>query len=119
MKAFDDPRPSHSETVRGSGGGSAEVDVVSAIARVASTANVPTRSGLLTIDGVVLAAGDIVLLKDQSTAAQNGLWTVKAAAWTDGDQVPVVHIKAGSANGKLCFLLTAANTYSYQLAVYA
>jgi Starch-binding associating with outer membrane len=50
--------------------------------RVATTANLAARSGLLTIDGVVLVAGDRVLVKDQSTASQNGIYIVDAAAWT-------------------------------------
>ena len=50
--------------------------------RVASTANVATRAGLLTIDGVTLAAGDRVLLKDQSTASQNGIYVASSGTWT-------------------------------------
>lgn len=49
---------------------------------VASTANIPTLSGLLTIDTVTLAAGNRVLVKDQSTASQNGIYTASAGAWT-------------------------------------
>jgi hypothetical protein len=49
---------------------------------VASTANIPTLSGLLTVDTVTLAAGDRVLVKNQSTASQNGIYTVSATAWT-------------------------------------
>lgn len=50
--------------------------------RVASTANVTIASGLNagdTIDGVVLVAGDLVLLKDQSTAADRGIYVVGEA----------------------------------------
>jgi hypothetical protein len=36
-----------------------------ATCRVASTANITTLSGLLTIDGIVLVANDRVLVKDQ------------------------------------------------------
>lgn len=49
--------------------------------RVASTANVAAISGLLTIDGVTVVAGDRVLLKDQSTASQNGIYVAAAGAW--------------------------------------
>ena len=46
--------------------------------RVASTANVvlPPGGTSLTIDGVVLANGDRVLLKDQTTGSQNGIYVV-------------------------------------------
>jgi hypothetical protein len=47
-------------------------------ATVASTGNVSLASTLdgVTIDGVTLVAGNIVLLKDQSTPVQNGLYLV-------------------------------------------
>ncbi len=56
--------------------------------RVATTANI-TLSGTQTIDGVALSAGERVLVKDQSTASQNGIYEVAAGAWsrtTDADQ---------------------------------
>jgi hypothetical protein len=43
--------------------------------RVASTANVTISGPGTTIDGVTLTNGDRVLLKDQSTASQNGIYT--------------------------------------------
>lgn len=54
--------------------------------RVASTANQALSGGTAfpTIDGVVTAAGDRVLLKNQSAGAENGLYVVggTGAAWT-------------------------------------
>jgi hypothetical protein len=55
--------------------------------RAATTANI-TLSGTQTIDGVTVVAGDRVLVKDQTTAAQNGIYVVAAGAWaraTDTD----------------------------------
>lgn len=49
--------------------------------RAATTANI-TLSGLQTIDGVVLAANDRVLVKNQSTASQNGIYLAASGAWT-------------------------------------
>lgn len=49
--------------------------------RAATTENI-TLSGAQTIDGVVLAVGDRVLVKDQTNANQNGIYLVAAAAWT-------------------------------------
>jgi hypothetical protein len=49
---------------------------------VASLANISTLSGLLTIDTVTLAAGETVLVKDQTNAADNGIYVVSAGAWT-------------------------------------
>jgi hypothetical protein len=50
--------------------------------RVATTASLDALSGLLTIDGVALAIGDRVLVKDQNTGSQNGVYTAAAGAWT-------------------------------------
>jgi hypothetical protein len=49
---------------------------------VASTANIATLSGLLTVDTVTLVAGETVLVKDQTNAADNGIYVVSAGAWT-------------------------------------
>lgn len=50
--------------------------------RVASTTNIATLSGLLTVDGVTVSAGDLVLLKDQTTGTQNGVYVASASAWS-------------------------------------
>lgn len=51
-----------------------------AACRVATTANI-TLSGEQTIDGVSVVAGDRVLVKNQSTAAENGVYTASTGAW--------------------------------------
>lgn len=47
----------------------------------ATSANI-TLSGLQTINGVTVVAGDRVLVKDQNTASQNGIYIASATAWT-------------------------------------
>jgi hypothetical protein len=47
----------------------------------ATTANI-TLSGTQTIDTVALAVGDRVLVKNQTTTADNGIYVVAAGAWT-------------------------------------
>jgi hypothetical protein len=49
--------------------------------RVATTANI-TLSGTQTIDGIALSIGDRVLVKDQTTTNQNGIYVVASGAWT-------------------------------------
>jgi hypothetical protein len=49
--------------------------------RAATTANI-TLSGTQTIDGVAVIAGDRVLVKDQSTAANNGIYVVASGSWS-------------------------------------
>ena len=66
-----------------------ETTVAAALARldgkesvlVATTANI-MLSGLQTIDGVVLTAGARVLVKDQATAKDNGIYVAAAGAWS-------------------------------------
>lgn len=49
--------------------------------RAATTANI-TLSGTQTIDGVVLIAGDRVLVKNQTTASDNGIYIVSSGSWS-------------------------------------
>jgi hypothetical protein len=49
--------------------------------RVATTANI-TLSGTQTIDGIAVVAGDRVLVKNQNTTANNGIYVVAAGAWS-------------------------------------
>ncbi|EUB74468.1 Protein of unknown function DUF3751, tail fiber protein [Pseudomonas sp. GM41(2012)] len=75
--------------------------------RAATTAPV-VLSGLQTIDGVALVAGDRVLVKNQAVAKDNGLYVVAAAVWArsaDADSslevTPglFVHVERGTTNG--------------------
>ena len=54
---------------------------VKASCRAATTGNI-TLSGTQTIDGVAVVAGDRVLVKDQSTSSQNGIYVAAAGAWS-------------------------------------
>ena len=49
---------------------------------VASTTNIASLSGLLTVDTVTLVAGETVLVKDQTNAANNGIYVAASGAWT-------------------------------------
>lgn len=48
--------------------------------RAATTTNI-TLSALQTVDGVALAAGDRVLVKNQTTASANGVYVAGTGAW--------------------------------------
>lgn len=82
--------------------------------RAASTANL-TLSGTQTVDGVVLAVGDRVLVKDQAIPARNGIYIVSAGVWTratDSDHWGKfiganVIVTEGTANGRSQWLSTA------------
>jgi hypothetical protein len=85
--------------------------------RAATTANI-TLSGAQTIDGVSVIAGDRVLVKDQSTGADNGIYVAAAGSWarsTDADASAEVtggmftFVEEGTTNGGKGFVLTTAN----------
>jgi hypothetical protein len=112
---FDDYSPSTNFAVM-------DVEEYKAPVRVASTANITIASALIngsTIDGVVVATGDRVLLKDQSTGSQNGIYVVVAsgAAMRAGDadtsakvlSGTTMFVSEGTANGGAVFTLTTAN----------
>ncbi len=83
--------------------------------RAATTGNI-ALSATQTIDGVVLAVGDRVLVKDQANARENGIYLVAAAAWTratDADSGAKltsgarVYVEEGTVNaGKVWYLAT-------------
>lgn len=85
--------------------------------RAATTANV-TLSGTQTIDTIALTAGQRVLVKNQSTASENGIYVVAAGAWsraTDADSAAelnsaTVFVAEGTANVDKAFTQTAEIT---------
>jgi len=87
--------------------------------RAASTGNVTIASALENgdlIDGVTLVTGDNVLLKNQSTASQNGIYTVvasgaasRATEFDTFDELAgqLISVQEGATNADLLFLCTA------------
>lgn len=88
--------------------------------RVATTAAGTLASGFEngdTVDGVTLATGDRILIKDQSSAAENGIYTVNASGAptraVDADASgeievgTVVYVQSGTANGFQMWVCTA------------
>ena len=49
---------------------------------VATTVNLAALSGLLTIDGITVVAGDRVLVKNQTLTQNNGIYVAASSAWT-------------------------------------
>jgi len=94
--------------------------------RVASTGNVSLTSGSSdleagdTIDGVTLVAGDRVLLKNQTTASENGIYVAVASGGTparsddanasaDVTSGMFVWVEEGTSNGDQGYVLTTNN----------
>lgn len=86
--------------------------------RVATTANITLRD-MQIIDGVAVAAGDRVLVKDQTTGSQNGIYVVAASDWTratDADSSAEVNpgmfvfVEEGTTNQDTGFVLTNNGT---------
>ena len=91
---------------------------IKAPARVATTGANITLSGLQTIDGVALAAGDRVLVKDQTDQTTNGLYNAATGPWTrtidaannsQWTQGLMVLVTQGTTNPFTLWALTAAN----------
>jgi len=88
-----------------------------AACQVATTGNI-TLSGIQTIDGYTISVGDRVLVKNQSTSANNGIYIASSGAWsrsTDMDvwsEVPGAYtvILNGSANIDTGWVCTASTT---------
>ena len=96
--------------------------------RVATTSNFPSLSGTqssITVDGVTLSDGDRVLVKDQSTASQNGiyiyevlsgLWELTRATDANGnDEVTpgmFTFIEEGTSNADSGYVLTTDGSIS-------
>ena len=49
--------------------------------KVATTQNI-SLNGLLTIDGVELSQGDRVLVKDQTSRSENGIYIASSGSWS-------------------------------------
>jgi hypothetical protein len=78
---------------------------------ITATSGNITLSGLQTINGVTLVAGDTVLVKNQTNTAENGIYVASATAWTysvGGDVWSeyvgaIIFIASGSLNGTAWF----------------
>ena len=90
---------------------------IKAPCRVATTAAI-TLAGLQTIDGVALAGGDRVLVKDQTDATENGIYVAAPAAWSragdfdgarDVVQGTLLTVAAGTTHGGEVFKVTAGD----------
>ena len=86
--------------------------------KVATTGNI-ALSGTQTVDGVALSVGDRILVKDQTTASENGIYVVASSFWTratDADANAEVtsgmftFIEQGSVNSDTGFVLTTDGT---------
>lgn len=82
---------------------------VKAAVLVATTANLGSLSGLLTIDSVALSDGDRVLVKNQTTPTDNGIYVASSGSWsraTDADAAAeldagaTVYVQAGTTQQK-------------------
>jgi phage-related tail fiber protein len=85
--------------------------------RVATTVNI-ALTGLITVDGVTVVAGDRVLVKNQATPSQNGIYVAAAGAWArasdaDGSLVTsgmFTFIEEGSVNADSGWVLITDGT---------
>lgn len=88
--------------------------------RVATTTDI-TLSGVQTIDGINVVSGDRVLVKNQNTGSQNGIYSVAVGSWSrssDADSDSEVtagmftFVEEGSTNADSGWVLTTNSTIS-------
>ena len=86
--------------------------------KVATTANI-TLSGTQTIDGVAVSADERVLVKNQSTASENGIYDCKSGSWarssdfdadTEVTSGAFVFVEQGTASADAGYVLTTDGT---------
>lgn len=88
--------------------------------KAATTANI-TLSNTQTIDGIALVANDRVLVKNQTTTSQNGIYVVAAGSWTAATDAAsssigegaFVWVEQGTANGDTGWVLTDSSTKTW------
>ncbi len=85
--------------------------------RVATTAAI-TLSGEQTIDGVAIVAGDRVLVKNQASGVDNGIYNASTGAWSraldfdgarDARNGTLVYVTSGSTNGAKVWAMSATD----------
>ena len=82
--------------------------------KAATSANITSLSGAMTIDGIALVAGDRILVKDQAAASQNGIYVVAAGTWSRASDADTwaelvsayVFVEQGTTNADNGFLCT-------------
>jgi phage-related tail fiber protein len=86
--------------------------------KVATTANI-TLTGTQTIDTIALAVSDRVLVKNQTTGSENGVWTVAAGGWVRASDFDAnaevtggafVFVEQGAVNADSAWVLTNDGT---------
>ena len=90
--------------------------------RLATTENITNLTGTLTIDSVSTSVGNRILVKDQSTASQNGIYIVASGGWdrstdfnenTDIGPGAYTFIEEGETNGDKGFVLTSSAAVTF------
>ena len=82
--------------------------------RLATTGNIASLSGLLTVDGFAVSAGDRVLVKSQATLSQNGIYVAAVGAWARASDFAALEpgyavlVREGGVNGQTAWQFTKA-----------
>ncbi|MFN3440838.1 MAG: pyocin knob domain-containing protein [Rhizobium rosettiformans] len=114
LKALDSPVNDQDAATKGYVDAVAQGLSAKASVAAATTGNI-TLSGTQTVDGVALTAGKRVLVKNQTSAANNGIYVVATGAWqraADANawaELPgaFVYVDAGTVNGNTGWVCTS------------
>lgn len=80
--------------------------------KVATTQNIASLSGLLTVDGVILQSGDKVLVKDQTLKTENGIYIVDSGAWSRHTSLNTTIEFTNAFNAFSCYWVTEGSVNS-------
>ena len=93
---------------------------IKAPVRAATTANI-TLTGEQTVDGVACVTDDRVLVKNQTTASENGIWVVDTGAWSrakdfngvyDAVNGTMIRVNEGTTNADALFIVDTVDPFT-------
>ena len=87
---------------------------VKGAAKYASTTNIASLSGLIAVDGPTISSGDRILVKNQLTPSQNGIYVAAAGPWIRATDMDIgseavsafVFVTSGSTNASTGWVQT-------------
>lgn len=85
---------------------------ISTYCKVATTTNLGSLSGLITIDGVTLSDGEFVLVKNQTDKSSNGIYVASSSSWSRHEDLDSSSDFVTAKNANFCYWVSNGLTNS-------